>query len=73
MSKYPGYEVPGLKAVRGELGLSQREFAFLAGCDRTTVCNVEAGRQRVSRKMAVEMIAAVRTLKERQAKLRVTA
>lgn len=55
----PGTRVPGLRATREALGLSQRDLACLLGVDRTTISNIERGRSKASGGLASEILATV--------------
>lgn len=54
-----GVEVPNLKRVREEMGMSPVSLARRVGCSASLVYKVEAGTRRVSEDLAGRLIGAV--------------
>lgn len=53
-------EVPKLKEIRTkELGMSQRDLAFMVGCSKSTIHRVEHGENLMGKPFLVELIAFV--------------
>lgn len=62
----PGTWVPGLRATREALGISQRDLACLLGVNRTTLSNIERGRSKASGQLANEILATIVNLRRRR-------
>lgn len=58
--KWQGVPIPNLKAVRMDLGLTQKELAFRVGCSHSMISLLEAGRCGASRRLVAEITAVIR-------------
>lgn len=61
--KTPGAWMPGLRAARKEMGLTQEELAGMLGVDRSTLSNIERGHAQASGRLVTEILVAFVNLK----------